>query len=217
MYVVSNSFKPYDFIPERCAFGKWDPDSKFAFAKNRNPHLQWGAIPEGTQSFAVVCYDPDAPAVLDDVNQEGKVVPASMQRTNFFHWALVDLKPNVTELKEGLHSLGVVNGGKEETGSPDGGVVGANDFTGWFSGDEAMEGNYYGYDGPAPPWNDERVHAYHFTVFAIGVKSLGLEGPFTGNKAMRALRSHVLAQASIVGLYAINPDARSHHATSVEG
>ena len=30
-----------------------------------------------------------------------------------------------------------------------------------------MGGTYRGYDGPAPPWNDQRVHRYHFTLFAL--------------------------------------------------
>jgi Raf kinase inhibitor-like YbhB/YbcL family protein len=207
MYVVSKSFPPYAFIPERYAFGKHDPENHFAFAGNRNPHLAWGDVPEGTQSFAIICNDPDVPSVGDDVNQEGKVVPVELPRSVFFHWVLVDVPGNVREIKEGMHSLGIIEGGKEPS-SPDGGVVGVNDYTDWFKGQEGMEGTYYGYDGPAPPWNDARVHAYHFTVFALDVKSLGLSGSFSGHKAMRALRSHVLTSASHVGLYAINPDAR---------
>jgi hypothetical protein len=40
---------------------------------------------------------------------------------------------------------------------------GVNDYTGWFANDPDMAGEYYGYDGPCPPWNDERVHTYVFT------------------------------------------------------
>jgi hypothetical protein len=211
MYVVSKSFPPYGFIPEKYAFGKWDPSSKFTFAGNRNPHLQWGGAPEGTRSFAIVCYDPDVPSVGDDVNQEGKVVPVGLPRINFFHWVIVDIKPDVQEIKEAVHCIGVTSHGKDDTTTPDGGVQGINGYTDWFASNEQMKGNYYGYDGPGPPWNDARVHAYHFCVFALDVESLGLHGSFSGPKAMRALRSHVLAQATHVGLYAINPDARAAH------
>lgn len=211
MYVVSKSFPPYGFIPEKYAFGKHHPTDHFTFAGNRNPHLAWGDVPEGTQSFAIVCFDPEVPTVGDDVNQEGKTVPMDLPRTNFFHWILLDLPPNVREIREGVHALGITQGGKQEASSPDGGVTGANDYTSWFAGQEGMEGTYLGYDGPAPPWNDSRVHAYHFTVFALSVKSLGLTGNFGGHKAMRTLRSHVLAQAAHVGLYAINPVAREAH------
>jgi phosphatidylethanolamine-binding protein (PEBP) family uncharacterized protein len=40
---------------------------------------------------------------------------------------------------------------------------------GWFAGDNDMRGDYYGYDGPCPPWNDEIVHRYVFTLFALDV------------------------------------------------
>jgi Raf kinase inhibitor-like YbhB/YbcL family protein len=211
MYVYSKSFTPYGFIPAKFAFGKHDPEARFALAGNYNPHLAWGGAPEDTKSFAVICSDPDVPGVGDDVNQEGKIVPIELPRVNFFHWVIVDLPPTVREIKAGVHSIGVTPGGKSTQSTPEGGTLGVNSFTDWFANDEAMKGNYYGYDGPAPPWNDARVHAYHFTVFALDVEKLGLHGAFTGVKAMRALRSHVIAQASQVGLYAINPEAREQH------
>ena len=34
-----------------------------------------------------------------------------------------------------------------------------NDYTGWFAGNADMGGDYYGYDGPYPPFNDLRTHA----------------------------------------------------------
>jgi Raf kinase inhibitor-like YbhB/YbcL family protein len=211
MFISSKSFPPYGFIPEKFAFGKHDPDSHFTFAGNYNPHLAWGGAPDGTRSFAVICIDPDVPGVGDDVNQEGKVVPVELPRVNFFHWVIVDLPPNVTEIKAGVHAIGITPGGKDVQTTPEGGTVGLNSYTDWFANHETMKGNYYGWDGPGPPWNDARVHAYHFTVFALDVEKLGLHGSFTGAKAMRALRSHVLAQASHVGLYAINPEARAAH------
>jgi phosphatidylethanolamine-binding protein (PEBP) family uncharacterized protein len=51
-----------------------------------------------------------------------------------------------------------------------------------------MAGEYYGYDGPCPPWNDERVHTYVFTLYALDIPRLPLEGRFTG-KPKRAWRS----------------------------
>jgi Raf kinase inhibitor-like YbhB/YbcL family protein len=211
MYVTTKSFVPYGFIPTKCAFGKHDPATQFTFAGNRNPHLAWGDVPEGTESIAVIAYDTEVPSSGEHVNQAGVTVPVALPRTTFFHWVLLDLPANLREIGEGMHSLGITRNGKQNQSSPDGGVAGINDYTDWFAGDESMKGNYYGYDGPAPPWNDERVHAYTFTVFALNVRSLGMHGSFNGHKAMRALRSHVLSQASIVGLYAINPDARAAH------
>ena len=71
-----------------------------------------------------------------------------------------------------------------------------------------MKGDYGGYDGPGPPWNDERIHHYHFTVFALDVPSLGLEGRFGGPEARAAMEGHVLAMGEWVGTYALNPSLR---------
>ena len=58
------------------------------------------------------------------------------------------------------------------------GVRGLNDYTKVTASNDAMKGQYYGYDGPCPPWNDELVHHYHFTVYALSVKSLDLPAGF---------------------------------------
>jgi len=74
--------------------------------------------------------------------------------------------------------------------------------------DKEMAGDYYGYDGPCPPWNDERPHRYVFTVYALDVARLAVEGRFGGLEARRAVEGHVLAQASITGRYTLNPAVR---------
>ena len=53
---------------------------------------------------------------------------------------------------------------------------GLNDYTGWFAGDPAMAGSYFGYDGPFPPFNDSLVHHYVFTLYAVAVPRLPVEG-----------------------------------------
>ena len=69
-----------------------------------------------------------------------------------------------------------------------------------------MKGDYYGYDGPCPPWNDERVHRYVFTLYALDVARCALAEPrFTGPEVRAAIEGHVLAQASISGTYTLNP------------
>ena len=68
-----------------------------------------------------------------------------------------------------------------------------------------MAGDYYGYDGPCPPWNDSIPHRYVFTLFALNVKRLGLEGTFNGSDVRRAMQGKMLAQASVSGRYALNP------------
>ena len=75
-----------------------------------------------------------------------------------------------------------------------------------------MRGDYFGYDGPCPPWNDEIVHHYIFTLYALDVERLPIEDKFTGAQARAALHGHILAQARLTGLYTLNPQvaALSH-------
>ena len=71
-----------------------------------------------------------------------------------------------------------------------------------------MSGDYHGYDGPCPPWNDELPHRYVFTVYALDVARLPVEGGFRGPDVRQAVQRHVLAQASITGRYTLNPSVR---------
>ena len=176
-----------------------------ALSSNRNPHLAWRDAPAGTQAFAVICHDPDVPSRGDDVNQEGRQVPADLPRVDFFHWVLVNIPASVTEIAEGSHSAAVTPNGKPGPELADGSRHGINDYTGWFAGDGQMKGNYFGYDGPCPPWNDSIRHRYVFTVFALDVAHLPLEGAFTGQQARDAMAGHILAQASITATYSLNP------------
>ena len=82
---------------------------------------------------------------------------------------------------------------------------GINDYTGWFAGDKDMAGNYFGYDGPCPPWNDAIPHRYVFTLFALDVARLDVGGVFTGTDARKAMAGHVLDQAVVTGRYTLNP------------
>jgi Raf kinase inhibitor-like YbhB/YbcL family protein len=80
-----------------------------------------------------------------------------------------------------------------------------NDYTAFMAGSE-MAGDYFGYDGPCPPWNDKRLHHYVFTVYALDVESLDLPERFDGREALAAMRGHVLAEAGITGTYSLHPD-----------
>jgi phosphatidylethanolamine-binding protein (PEBP) family uncharacterized protein len=72
-----------------------------------------------------------------------------------------------------------------------------------------MRGQYGGYDGPCPPWNDEIIHHYHFAVFALDIPSLGLSGTFGGPEVLAAMKGHVLAEGEWIGTYTLNPAMRS--------
>ncbi len=208
MHISSDSFKPYDYFDERLALGKHADEGHFTFAGNRNPHLAWSGAPAGTKSFALLCFDADVPSEGTDVNQEGRTVPIDLPRVDFFHWVVADLPAGLAEIAEGSHSDGVTVKGKAAGPTPDGGVQGANDYTSWFAGNPDMGGDYCGYDGMGPPWNDERVHGYRFAIYALDVATLGLSGPFTGGDLRAAMKGHVLDSARITGLYVINLAAR---------
>ncbi|NLZ10356.1 MAG: YbhB/YbcL family Raf kinase inhibitor-like protein [Alcaligenaceae bacterium] len=205
MKLTSTSFADQQFIPERNAFGKIDPDTHVALAGNKNPQLAWSSVPEGTRSFVVICHDPDVPSQGDDVNQEGREVPASLPRVDFFHWVLVDLPASTLEIAEGAYSDGITPRGKGGPLAQNDTRQGVNDYTGWFSADRDMSGDYFGYDGPCPPWNDAIVHHYIFTVYALDIDRIPLEGRFTGPDVLKAIEGHILGQAAITGKYTLNP------------
>jgi len=77
--VRSNSFKDGDYLPSAHILS-----AEFGFGcdgNNRSPHLAWSGAPAGTKSFAVTCFDPDAPT-----------------GSGFWHWLVVNIPANVTEL-----------------------------------------------------------------------------------------------------------------------
>lgn len=205
MILTSQTFSDGSPIPARCAFCELDAETHVRLAGNRNPELAWDGAPAGTKSFVITCVDGDVPTVGDDVNQEGRSVPADLPRTEFLHWALIDVPATVNRIEEAACSDGVVAGGKVDPPGPSGARQGVNDYTGWFSGDPDMGGSYRGYDGPGPPWNDERLHHYRFEVHAMSVSRLDLEGDFGLGELRSAMGDHVLASASITGTYTTNP------------
>lgn len=208
MELISHSFSDGQKIPAEFAFAIPDPMRHVALSENRNPHLHWRNAPAGTQSFAIVCCDPDVPSKGDDVNQEGRSVPATLPRVDFFHWVLIDLPGKLDTITAGEFSHGITPRGKAGPTAPHGSRQGINDYTGWFAGDHDMRGDYYGYDGPCPPWNDELPHRYVFTVYALDIAELPLTGRFTGQEALAAMAGHILAQASLSGTYSLNPSIR---------
>jgi len=66
-----------------------------------SPPLKWSEAPEGTQSFALICDDPDAPV------------------GTWVHWVLYDIPPKFTQLTAGVPAKEVIEGGAKQ---------GVNDF-----------------------------------------------------------------------------------------
>jgi Raf kinase inhibitor-like YbhB/YbcL family protein len=180
-----------------------------ALSSNRSPALAWSDVPEGTKSFVLLCHDPEVPTEATDVNKEDRRVPFELPRFDFFHWVLMDIAAEDRALAEGEGSEGIQPHGKPGPEAAKGRRHGTNDYTLWFAGDAAMEGRYFGYDGPCPPFNDTVIHPYTFTLYALDVARCPVDGVVDGRAVREAIAGHVLASAALVGTYTLAADARA--------
>lgn len=203
MKLWSNSWVNGEAIPPKYAAGRLGADGP-TFSDNVNPHLAWSEVPAGTQSFALICHDFDVPSQGDDVNKPDREVPADLPRVDFFHWVMTDLPASLSQIAEGEFSRGFTPRGKSGPATLHGARHGLNDYTGWFAGDADNGGQYFGYDGPFPPFNDSLIHHYVFTVYALSVARTPIEGVFDGKQLREAIYPHVLAEATHSGTYTLN-------------
>jgi Raf kinase inhibitor-like YbhB/YbcL family protein len=208
MKLWSDSWPNGERIPARYACGRLDDSAGTAFSDNVNPHLAWSDLPAATKSLVLICHDFDVPSRGDDVNQAGREIPADLPRVDFFHWLLADVPVSARAIEEGAFSSGFMTRGKPGPAVTARGFEsarqGINDFTGWFAGNSALAGDYFGYDGPYPPWNDSLVHHYVFTLYALSLARTPVEGRFTGAELRKAIDGHVLAEAMHSGTYTLN-------------
>jgi Raf kinase inhibitor-like YbhB/YbcL family protein len=160
--LTSNSFKDGDYLGKDQILSQ-----NFGFGcagGNKSPHLKWSGAPAGTKSFALTCYDPDAPT-----------------GSGFWHWVVVDIPANVTEL--------ALDAGNPKSGTmPAGALMTRTEL-----------GNS-GYLGPCPPEGDH-PHRYFFTVFAVGKETLSVTADTSPAVVGFNLHFNTLGRAAIMGLY----------------
>lgn len=185
-------------IPDRFAYCVPNGNGGTKDGGNVSPAISWSPPPAGTKSLAILVVDEDVPASFDKANRPGEVIPQAAPRQNFYHWVVLDIPPSVNGILEGKDSRGVIPGGKPY-GKSDYGLLGQNDYV------KVSQGKHGGYDGPCPPWNDERLHHYHFKIFALDVATLNLPSPVNGTQLDIAMRGHVLAEAEHVGIFTNHP------------
>jgi Raf kinase inhibitor-like YbhB/YbcL family protein len=169
---------PFDILPPKPSFELTSDDitdgqpldKRFAHGsvggENVSPHLRWSGFPAETRGFVVTCFDPDAPT-----------------GSGFWHWVLVGLPADVTELPTGA-------------GSADGGQLPA--------GAVQMRNDYgeTGYGGSAPPAGDI-PHRYVFAVHAVDAE---LDLPASATPAVVGfnLAFHTLARAVLRATYQVS-------------
>jgi Raf kinase inhibitor-like YbhB/YbcL family protein len=159
--LISDSFKDGDYLGRDHILS-----AEFGFGcagGNRSPHLKWSGAPAGARSFAVTCFDPDAPT-----------------GSGFWHWLVVNIPPNVTELPPGA--------GSADGKLPAGALQTRTDF------------GKPGYGGPCPPEGDH-PHRYLFTVFAVAKEKLDVAADTSAAVIGFNLHFATLEKASLMGLF----------------
>jgi Raf kinase inhibitor-like YbhB/YbcL family protein len=172
------SWNPYESLPSAASFSLTSSDlregEKLAMpqvsgilgagGQDGSPQLSWSGFPSGTKSFVVTMYDPDAPTV-----------------SGFWHWAVVNIPGNVTELPAGA-------------GNESGSVLPQGAFQ--ISNDARMAR----FLGAAPPEGHGR-HRYIFSVHALDAERIEIDKGATPAFLMFNLFGRTLGRAFLTGWY----------------
>jgi hypothetical protein len=186
MKLTSTSFSNGQAIPGDFSFCTPDPAHHVCLGKNLNPHLAWSEAPADTKSFVLICHDPDVPSKGDDVNQEGRTVPAALPRVDFFHWVLIDLPASFNTIAEGEFSHQVTPRGKPGAQVAQGCRQGINNYTDWFAGDHDMTATTTALPLPAVERRDHSSLHLHCVCWIL--KKLPIDGKFGGRKSIAAIQ-----------------------------
>ena len=160
--LTSDSFKDGDYLAKDHILSE-----NFGFGcagGNKSPHLRWSGAPAGTRSFALTCFDPDAPT-----------------GSGFWHWVVVNIPTDVTELK--------LDAGNPNAGLlPKGALQTRTDF------------GKPGYGGPCPP-EGHGPHRYQFTVFAVKEASLPVNADTSAAVVDFQLHFNTLERTTLTGKF----------------
>ncbi|MDD5323774.1 MAG: YbhB/YbcL family Raf kinase inhibitor-like protein [Polaromonas sp.] len=132
--------------------------------ENKSPALKWSGAPKGTKSFAVTVYDPDAPS-----------------GSGWWHWMVINIPADVTELK------------------PDAGAVGGANLPKGAS-HARIDYGVAGWGGVCPPQGD-KPHRYIFTVHALKLDKLDVPADATAALTGFMINGNSLGKASFTARY----------------
>jgi Raf kinase inhibitor-like YbhB/YbcL family protein len=132
--------------------------------ENKSPELRWSGAPRDTKSFAVTVYDPDAPT-----------------GSGFWHWFVINIPANVTELAPNAGAVGGANLPKGAT-------------------HVRIDYGVAGWGGPCPPEGD-KPHRYIFTVYALKTDKLDIPADATAALAGFMANANMIAKASFTAKY----------------
>jgi hypothetical protein len=132
--------------------------------ENKSPALKWSGAPKGAKSFAVTAYDPDAPT-----------------GSGWWHWMVINIPADVTELKPDAGAVGGAN-------LPKGAIHSRIDF------------GVAGWGGVCPPKGD-KPHRYIFTVHALKVDKLDVPPDATAALTGFMINGNSLGKASFTARY----------------
>lgn len=158
--LTSPDIKPGGTIAEEQVFNGFG-----CGGKNISPALKWSDAPKGTKSFALLVHDPDAPT----------------GGAGWWHWLVVDIPSDVTELKKDA-------GKADGSNLPRGAVQIATDFGG------------PGWGGPCPPAGD-KPHRYNFTLHALKVEKLDVLKDAKASLVGFMVNANSIGKVTLTGRY----------------
>ena len=162
---------------------------------NIRPEIRWSGAPAGTKSFAVFMMDPDVPADFTDAGKDGRILAADAKRQDFYHWGVINIPADVSALAGGKPGSAITSGTEllNDLGS-----------NGYITPPTA-------FGGPCPPWNDARIHHYHFIVLALNATPAPVSDKTTAKEMFSRLIASdaLLASGTVIGTYTLNPALRA--------